>query len=389
MPIVLLLSTVAAAPKGTTRRMFTTTSGQLGAAALAGAFCALSATWMLKRRGASYRGAPYTLSEAPLEGIISYHHMYVDSDGNTRIKRDCSFGELVKKGYAGTPQYVRDFKGAFDVKTVVVTQQFGPNPWHYCPSPQFVVTLSGQWYIETGDGDVIVMSPGDVLYQVTRRHCRLHASGLTRGCIGACVCHRTTPRTTLSLARARVRRSTTAASSRTRGHAISSSSRWTPCQRPRTLAFGRKRAERNSCTAFPTAGVLTAVMKWFIQFPSMATRRVKVTWGPNQREVQLFALLLVRKRRTDLQDPGPAGAVRSLCPCKSARGRRRSGSLPRRGPTRPSVHEQSHRLCRRRSTTSGAQRRPTRQPVSAGAGSQAASRRYSASRRRPARSALR
>ena len=144
--------------------MFTSTSGQLAGAALAGACLTLGASWMLKRRS-SYRGAPYTLAEAPLEGIISYHHMYVDAEGNTRIKRDCSFGELIKKGYAGTPQYVRDFKGAFNVKTMVVTQQFGPNPWHYCPSPQFVVTLSGQWYIETGDGDIIVMTPGDVLYQ--------------------------------------------------------------------------------------------------------------------------------------------------------------------------------------------------------------------------------
>ena len=143
--------------------MLTAAPAQLGAAALAGACCALGASWMLRRR--TYRGTPYELASSPLEGIISYHHMYVDATGKTRIARDQPFGKLIKKGYSGTPQYVRDFSSAFKVKSMIVTQQFGPNPWHYCPSPQFVITLRGQWYIETGDGEIIVMTPGDCLYQ--------------------------------------------------------------------------------------------------------------------------------------------------------------------------------------------------------------------------------
>ena len=47
----------------------------------------------------------------------------------------------------------------------MVTQQVGENPWHFCPSPQFVVTLEGSWYIRTSDGETTTFRPGDVLYQ--------------------------------------------------------------------------------------------------------------------------------------------------------------------------------------------------------------------------------
>ena len=53
----------------------------------------------------------------------------------------------------------------FALAGLVVTQQVGENPWHFCPSPQFVVTLEGSWYIRTSDGKTTTFRPGDVLYQ--------------------------------------------------------------------------------------------------------------------------------------------------------------------------------------------------------------------------------
>ena len=53
----------------------------------------------------------------------------------------------------------------FQLTGLVVTQQVGENPWHFCPSPQFVVTLEGSWYIRTSDGKTTTFRPGDVLYQ--------------------------------------------------------------------------------------------------------------------------------------------------------------------------------------------------------------------------------
>ena len=127
-------------------------------AACVGAACAIVASYLLKAR------TPAQLP-APLEGALTYTHMYVGTDGLTHLRRGCRFGSLQKKGYAGTPQYVRNFASDFKVKSMVVTQQFAENPWHHCPAPQFVVTTGGRWYIRTGDGDRIEFQAGDVLYQ--------------------------------------------------------------------------------------------------------------------------------------------------------------------------------------------------------------------------------
>mmetsp|Transcript_35252 Transcript_35252/g.77566 ORF Transcript_35252/g.77566 Transcript_35252/m.77566 type:complete len:205 (+) Transcript_35252:3-617(+) len=116
-------------------------------------------------------GTEATTAAAPrsnkvLEGIIRYHHLWVDDHGETHVKRDCPFGPLEKKGYASdSQQYVKSFASDFKMADMIVTQQFGENPWHHCPAPQFVTTIAGSWYIKTTDGDVLIMKPGDVLFQ--------------------------------------------------------------------------------------------------------------------------------------------------------------------------------------------------------------------------------
>jgi len=106
-----------------------------------------------------------------LTARLSGRRLWVDAAGETHVTRDLSFGQMEKKGYSGTPQYVRQFGPADAVKAMVVTQMFGENPWHYAPSSQFVVCLSGGWYVRTSDGKQVVFRPGDVLYQDnTARH---------------------------------------------------------------------------------------------------------------------------------------------------------------------------------------------------------------------------
>ena len=161
---------------------------RLGAACV-GAACALVASYVIGSAPSVL--APSSRPLAPLEGALTYHHMYVGEDGLTHIKRNCRFGSLEKKGYAGTPQYVRNFASDFKVKTMVVTQQFAENPWHYCPSSQFVVTTAGRWYIETGDGDRIEFEVGDVLYQDNTAQHPMAVAGTQRamhysGALGPC-----------------------------------------------------------------------------------------------------------------------------------------------------------------------------------------------------------
>ena len=98
---------------------------------------------------------------------------------------ELTFGGLVSKPYSnpGVFQYVRAFSASNDFKMTnfVVTQQVGDNPWHFCPSPQFVICLEGSWFIQTSDGKTTTFYPGDVLYQDnTASHPYAHnrASGL-------------------------------------------------------------------------------------------------------------------------------------------------------------------------------------------------------------------
>ena len=111
-------------------------------------------------------------SSAPAaKGAIRYRQLWVSADGVTHIdEQEC--GKLETKDFTSTGgdaalQYVRAFSNSddFALTGLVVTQQVGENPWHFCPSPQFVVTLEGSWYIRTSDGKTTTFKPGDVLYQ--------------------------------------------------------------------------------------------------------------------------------------------------------------------------------------------------------------------------------
>lgn len=36
--------------------------------------------------------------------------------------------------------------------------------WHHAPGPQWVITLSGKWSVETTDGSVLVQGPGEMQF---------------------------------------------------------------------------------------------------------------------------------------------------------------------------------------------------------------------------------
>ena len=117
------------------------------------------------------------LSTTPAaKGAIRYRQLWVSADGVTHIdEQEC--GKLETKDFTSTGgdaalQYVRAFSNSddFALTGLVVTQQVGENPWHYCPSPQFVVTLEGSWYIRTSDGKTTTFKPGDVRLSASIRH---------------------------------------------------------------------------------------------------------------------------------------------------------------------------------------------------------------------------
>jgi hypothetical protein len=99
-----------------------------------------------------------------ISGVVRYTRLYVGADGLTHLQ-DCTVQNMTRSAHFGTAQYVRDLGDDLRPTDLTFTQQTGDNPWHFCPHPQMVVTLSGSWFVNTTDGNTVVFEPGDVLYQ--------------------------------------------------------------------------------------------------------------------------------------------------------------------------------------------------------------------------------
>lgn len=60
---------------------------------------------------------------------------------------------------------VKDLAGVLAPSNIILTQMVGDNPWHQAPKTQFVTVLDGAWFVNTTDGDSVVMQRGHVLFQ--------------------------------------------------------------------------------------------------------------------------------------------------------------------------------------------------------------------------------
>ena len=108
------------------------------------------------------------LSAAPEPGVLRFTRMWISSDGHTHLQ-DCTIQNMTRSPLPGgkVSQYVRDLKGVVDPTQLIFTQfpAKADNPWHQCPTAQFVIPMSGSWRVNTSDGDWLDMGPGHVLYQ--------------------------------------------------------------------------------------------------------------------------------------------------------------------------------------------------------------------------------
>jgi len=73
--------------------------------------------------------------------------------------------------------------------TVILTvQPVGwTGPWHEDPKPQWIVPLSGRWFVETTDGRRTEMGPGEISFgedQNTRPNARSDHQGHLSGTVG-------------------------------------------------------------------------------------------------------------------------------------------------------------------------------------------------------------
>jgi hypothetical protein len=96
---------------------------------------------------------------------VFYWHLWTDADGLSHQKR-CALTAFDKAAIqpGAAPQWI----GAktHDDATVFVTVMPAGwiGDWHENPKPQWIIPLSGRWFVEAMDGQRVEMGPGDLSF---------------------------------------------------------------------------------------------------------------------------------------------------------------------------------------------------------------------------------
>jgi hypothetical protein len=107
--------------------------------------------------GAAWQMTPAAGQEKPttrkdMSPTVSYWHVWTDEKGVSHQKR----GEMSAFKFQSISP------GA---KVVVLVLPVGwVGEWHENPKPQWIIPLSGRWFVETMDGKRVEMGPGEVSF---------------------------------------------------------------------------------------------------------------------------------------------------------------------------------------------------------------------------------
>ena len=101
--------------------------------------------------------------------VVPYWHIWTDADGISHQSR-CELGEFHKAPIqpGAVPQWVgaETRNDATVFVTVLPVGWIGD--WHENPRPQWIIPLSGRWFVESMDGIRIEIGPGSGVGQRER-----------------------------------------------------------------------------------------------------------------------------------------------------------------------------------------------------------------------------
>jgi hypothetical protein len=92
---------------------------------------------------------------------IPYWHLYVDENGVSR-QQQCCLTDYVLSGVGPADPQWNDKQPTVSSSVVFTVQPVGwIGDWHENPAPQWIVVLSGRWFIESMDGTRVEQGPGE------------------------------------------------------------------------------------------------------------------------------------------------------------------------------------------------------------------------------------
>lgn len=122
----------------------------------------------IERMSAFLRSLLRTLAEpAAAEdtscSVLPYYRLGIGRTGLTTMEPLVMSGfESRSLGGFASPSWVLDLPGLFQNVSFVLLPIGWIGDWHESPFPQWVVALSGRWFVETQDGTRVEMGPGDL-----------------------------------------------------------------------------------------------------------------------------------------------------------------------------------------------------------------------------------
>jgi hypothetical protein len=97
--------------------------------------------------------------------IVSYWHLWTDEAGTSRQKR-CQLDQFELKPIqpGAAPQWQGEKTNGAMTTMVTVLPVGWVGAWHENPKPQWIIPLSGCWFVEAMDGTRAEMGPGEIAF---------------------------------------------------------------------------------------------------------------------------------------------------------------------------------------------------------------------------------
>jgi hypothetical protein len=96
---------------------------------------------------------------------VKYWHVWTDENGISH-QTQCELSNFEKESMGGdaAPQW-NDHLLSSDAEVLFTVQPVNwVGEWHENPKPQWIVPLSGKWFVETMDGTRVEMGAGDISF---------------------------------------------------------------------------------------------------------------------------------------------------------------------------------------------------------------------------------
>ena len=96
---------------------------------------------------------------------LNYWHVWTDADGVSHQTK-CEMSNFVLESIAppAAPRWLDRLKAEGAQVVVAVLPAGWVGTWHENPKPQWIIPLSGRWFVETMDGTRVEMGPGEVSF---------------------------------------------------------------------------------------------------------------------------------------------------------------------------------------------------------------------------------